>query len=216
VTEPLQLDHVLRSAWAELAHAVVKRQHAFHTPTLVSLDLSGAPVARTVVMRAVSIERAEIRCHTDRRSPKIREISRDPRVAWHFYAPELKLQLRLKARATVHLDDAVADEAWAQSSLSSRRCYLAPNAPGAICEQPSPNLPEHLLGRIPTLEESLSGRAHFAAITTIVNEIDWLWLAADGHRRARFERCASDTSDHASGANSGANSGVWSGAWIEA
>jgi hypothetical protein len=200
VTDALQLDRVVYDAWAELAHAVVKRQHAFHTPTFVSLDLDGAPVARTVVMRAVSTERAEIRCHTDRRSPKIREITRDPRVSWHFYAPELKLQLRLKARATAHFDDQVADDAWAKSSLSSRRCYLAPNAPGAICEQPSPNLPEHLLGRIPTLEESLSGRAHFAAVTTIVDEIDWLWLAADGHRRARFTRVDTE----------------WRGSWIEA
>jgi hypothetical protein len=106
----------------------------------------------------------------------------------------------LKASATAHFDDQVADDAWAKSSLSSRRCYLAPNAPGAICEQPSPNLPEHLLGRIPTLEESLSGRAHFAAVTTIVDEIDWLWLAADGHRRARFTRVGTE----------------WRGSWIEA
>jgi hypothetical protein len=200
VTDALQLDRVVYDAWAELAHAVVKRQHAFHTPTFVSLDLDGAPVARTVVMRAVSTERAEIRCHTDRRSPKIREITRDPRVSWHFYAPELKLQLRLKASATAHFDDQVADDAWAKSSLSSRRCYLAPSSPGAECAQPSPNLPEYLLGRVPTLEESLPGRENFAAISTVVDEMDWLWLAADGHRRARFTRVGTE----------------WRGTWLEA
>jgi pyridoxine/pyridoxamine 5'-phosphate oxidase len=200
VTDALQLDLVVYDAWAELAHAVVKRQHAFHTPTFVSLDLDGAPVARTVVMRAVSTERAEIRCHTDRRSPKIREITRDPRVSWHFYAPELKLQLRLKASATAHFDDQVADDAWAKSSLSSRRCYLAPSSPGAECAQPSPNLPEHLLGRVPTLEESLPGRENFSVISTTVDEMDWLWLAADGHRRARFMRVDTE----------------WRGTWLEA
>lgn len=200
MTDLLQLDRVVYDAWAELAHAVVKRQHAFHTPTFVSLDLDGAPVARTVVMRAVSTERAEIRCHTDRRSPKIREITRDPRVSWHFYAPELKLQLRLKASATAHFDDQVADDAWAKSSLSSRRCYLAPSSPGAECAQPSPNLPEHLLGRVPTLEESLPGRENFSVISTTVDEMDWLWLAADGHRRARFMRVDTE----------------WRGTWLEA
>lgn len=200
MTELLQLDRVVHDAWAELAHAVVKRQHAFHTPTFVSLDVDGAPVARTVVMRAVSTERAEIRCHTDRRSPKIREITRDPRVSWHFYAPELKLQLRLKASATAHFDDQVADDAWAKSSLSSRRCYLAPSSPGAECAQPSPNLPEHLLGRVPTLEESLPGRENFSVISTTVDEMDWLWLAADGHRRARFMRVDTE----------------WRGSWLEA
>ena len=200
MTDALQLDRVVYDAWAELAHAVVKRQHAFHTPTFVSLDLDGAPVARTVVMRAVSTERAEIRCHTDRRSPKIREITRDPRVSWHFYAPELKLQLRLKASATAHFDDQVADDAWAKSSLSSRRCYLAPSSPGAECAQPSPNLPEHLLGRVPTLEESLPGRENFSVISTTVDEMDWLWLAADGHRRARFMRVDTE----------------WRGTWLEA
>ena len=200
MAEPLQLQQNLANAWAELARAVVDRKHVWHTPTLVSIGLDGAPVARTVVMRCASEEFAEIRCHTDRRSPKIAEIARDDRVSWHFYAPELKLQLRLRARATVHLDDGVADDAWAKASLSSRRCYLAPSAPSTVCAAPSPNLPEHLLKRVPTLEESLPGRANFAVVSTKVEEVDWLWLASEGHQRARFTRFE----------------GRWIGAWIEA
>lgn len=200
MSEPLHHDQIVANAWAELARAVVDRKHVWHTPTLVSVGLDGAPVARTVVMRFACGEGADIRCHTDRRSPKIAEILRDPRVAWHFYAPELKLQLRMKARASVHTDDALAEAAWAHATLSSRRCYLAPRAPGAVCSEPSPNLPAQLVGRVPTLEESLAGRANFAVISTVVHEIDWLWLASDGHRRARFTRRESR----------------WIGEWIEA
>ncbi len=200
MTGPTELDRVFRDAWVELARAVVDRKHVWHTPTLISIGLDGAPTARTVVMRSVCGERAELRCHTDRRSPKIAEIARDRRVSWHFYAPELKLQLRLFARATVHLDDDVADRSWESATLSSRRCYLAPAAPGTVCAEPSPNLPPHLLKRVPTVEESLPGRVNFSVISTEVHAMDWLWLASDGHRRARFTRDATG----------------WDGKWIEA
>ncbi|MFZ9916455.1 MAG: flavin-binding protein, partial [Phycisphaerales bacterium] len=117
-----------------------------------------------------------------------------------FYDAGRKLQLRVAAVAEVHATGARADEAWARSAPSSRRCYLAPAAPGARCDAVSPNLPEALRLRVPTVEESLAGRVNFALVATRVTAIDWLHLASEGHERARFQR---------------GDDGLWSGCWCE-
>lgn len=195
-----RLAEVLRSAWATLGQAALDRRHGFHVPTFATVGLDGAPCARSVVLRRVSPEVGEIWCHTDVRSAKVAEIAREPRVSWHFYAPEAKLQLRVAAIAEFQATGPRADDGWARSALSSRRCYLAPRAPGAACDAPSPNLPPGILDRRPTEEETLPGRANFGVVITRATEIDWLYLASEGHQRARFTRGAD---------------GVWSGAWIE-
>lgn len=186
--------------WNELGRGVVDRRHGFHVPTLSTIGLDGAPCARAVVLRRIDAERGEIQCHTDVRSGKAAEIARDARVAWHFYDESRKLQLRVSARAEMLAYGAVADDAWARSAVTSRRCYLAPRAPGAVCDAPSPNLPEGVRDRRPTEEETQPGRANFAVLLTRATAIDWLSLASEGHQRARFTRDAS---------------GAWQGCWLE-
>jgi pyridoxamine 5'-phosphate oxidase len=197
------LSCVLAGAWDELRRGADDRHHGFHVPTLCTVGQDGAPIARSVVLRRVLVDASEILCHTDVRSAKVAEIAREPRVCWHFYAPEHKLQLRVSALAEFHRDDARADEGWARSSLSSRRCYLAPRAPGAVCDGPSPNLPAGILDRRPTDQEAAPGRANFGVVVTRAYAIDWLFLASEGHQRARFER-----TDDPCGCS-------WSGRWVE-
>lgn len=194
------LADILARTWSELARGASDRRHAFHVPTLATSALDGAPVARSVVLRAVDGTFGVLRCHTDARSAKAAELARDPRVAWHFYASDLQVQVRARGMAAVHRTGPIADGAWAASALSSRRCYLAPRAPGAVSDVASPNLPESLRGRRPTEEETVAGRVNFAVVETRVDLLDWLWLASDGHRRARFARGAD---------------GRWSGCWLE-
>ena len=199
-----ELERVLADAWNELSRGAVDRHHGFHVPTLCTVGVDGAPCARAVVLRRVEPASLEIWCHTDVRSAKVDEIRREPRVAWHFYAPDLKLQLRVSAVAEFESVGARADEGWARSALSSRRCYLAPRAPGAPCDGPSPNLPPGILDRRPTEDETVPARANFGVVVTRATAIDWLWLASEGHRRARFTRADSVDSEAA-----------WSGRWIE-
>jgi pyridoxine/pyridoxamine 5'-phosphate oxidase len=194
------LANILRSCWDELGRGVVDRRHGFHVPTLASIACDGAPCSRAVVLRRVDAERCEIQCHTDARSGKVAEFARDPRVAWHFYDESRKLQLRVSAVAEFIVHGPRADDAWAASALSSRRCYLAPRAPGSVCDAPSPNLPEAVRDRRPTEEETLPARANFGVVLTRATAIDWLSLASDGHQRARFTRDAS---------------GAWQGCWLE-
>lgn len=194
------LQEIFDGCFRELGRGVVDRRHGFHVPAIATVGLDGAPQVRSVVLRRVDAAEGILSCHSDARSGKVAELAREPRMTWHFYAPELKLQLRVLSNAEYLRVGAVADEAWSRSELSSRRCYLAPRAPGAECDAPSPNLPPELVGRRPTVEESLPGREHFGVVRARSLAIDWLWLGADGHRRARFTR---------------ETSGAWAGAWIE-
>lgn len=201
------LASVFSSIWTELSSAASDRRHGFHVGTVATVAEDGSPRARSVVLRGVDAERGALRFHTDIRSPKVGEIACRPRVAWHFYAPERTLQVRLLGVAHCAASGAATDLAWSESPLSSRRCYLAPAAPGAVAPGPSPNLPEAVRGRRPTEAESEAGRGRFSTVVTIVSEIDWLSLASGGHRRARFER----KPGHGR-VESGAG---WTGCWIE-
>ena len=136
--------------------------------------------------RRVEPDEQVIICHTDTRSPKVSQIRAHADVAWLFYDPADKVQLRLEGRATIHTDDALKEEQWAASNLSSRRCYLAPSAPSTVTEGPSPNLPEAFLDRVPDEPESEAGRDHFAVVRTRIRRMEVLHLAASGHRRAEF------------------------------
>ncbi len=165
----------LQEAFRLLANAVPDRRSPLHTPTLASLDDAGAPSLRTIVLRGFDAGARSLRFHTDRRSDKARGIARDDRVMMHFYDAALHVQIRVAGRAALHLDDAVADDAWAASQRSSRMCYAAPDASGAIVASP-PAAPK----------DSDIGRPHFAAVVIGFHCLEWLWLAAAGHQRARF------------------------------
>ena len=177
---------VLDAIWSELEGAAKDRRHGFHVPALASIGRDGSPQARSVVLRRVLRETGELHFHTDLRSPKVAEIAVDPRIAWLLYDAGRRLQLRIEAEAVVVRDGPRVDEAWARSALSSRRCYLAPHAPGEIAEEWIANIPAALVARVPTEEESAAGRVHFGLIVTKATSIEWLFLASEGHRRARF------------------------------
>ena len=140
-----------------------------------------------MVIRSFDAELRTIAFHTDVRSEKIRDLRGDDRVGVLLYDRDLRIQFRGRGRASIHLDDALAEDAWNATSLSSRRCYLAPHAPSSILEGFSPNLPEEFLHQVPEREVSRSGRSNFALVRCRLDAIEWLRLRHDGHQRARFE-----------------------------
>ena len=182
------LDAAETTAWEMLEAAAASAAPAFHTPVLASVTPDGTPRARTVVLRGASRKTLSLRIHTDARSPKAQEISRDGHVELVFYDPEAKVQVRAAARARVETHGARRDAAWDASGTGSRVCYLAGDAPGTPSPVPTSGVPPHADGgaRLPAeaLEE---GRANFAVLHIEVERLDWLYLAAKGHRRARFD-----------------------------
>ncbi len=168
------LDETLAEAFRLLARGVADRRSPFHTPTLATIAADGTPSLRTLVLRGFDAPLLALRLHTDARSAKFAELARDPRAAVHGYDPGARIQLRLAGEATLHTNDAEADAAWAQATANSRLVYAQSSAPGTTVE--SPQLPPF----------TGDARAHFATLTLRFHALEFLWLAAAGHRRARF------------------------------
>jgi pyridoxamine 5'-phosphate oxidase len=172
---------VLAEAWRLMARGVADRRSPFHHPVVATTGQDGRPQLRTVILRACDVPSRTLRFHTDVRSEKIAEIARDNRIGLHFYDPGAKIQLRIGGIATVHMHDAVADAAWAGSRPFSRQCYGIEPGPGTpILLGAAFDLPDV------SDQDTSAGRAHFAAVTVELSDIEWLYLAAQGHRRARF------------------------------
>jgi pyridoxamine 5'-phosphate oxidase len=189
--EPIchDLASIWSTIWDELHAGTRSGLHPWHLGVLGTLNDAQGSDTRMVVLRQVDPAARSLCFHTDLRSPKVRQLRQDGRVSWLFYHPGERVQLRMQAEARLHVDDAIADERWAASSLDSRRCYLAPASPGTDFDQPFINLPDDLRGGPPTQARSEAGRVHFAAVITTVSEIDWYFLHADGHLRCHF-RCS--------------------------
>ena len=170
--------------WARLGRGKADRKSPWHTPAVGTADGE----LRIMVLRHVDRGAATLRFHTDARSPKVGSIAANPRVAVLFYDPGAKLQLRCSGAGRIAVAGAATDAAWAASAVASRRCYLAPVAPSSIAETPTSGLPPVFEQRLPTLAESEAGRVNFATLTVMLDRIDWLYLAHDGHRRAQFQR----------------------------
>ncbi|MEM8781394.1 MAG: hypothetical protein AAGE65_00940 [Planctomycetota bacterium] len=201
---PTSLDDVLTDAWAQLHHAATTAKHGFHLPTLVTTPIgfdpsSDAPQARVVVLRHVdpfppsSGILPGVCAHTDTRSPKAHHLWEPAPAAWVFYDRTAKLQVRLTGPTRLLTfdvdgeDRAFVEQRWNDSTLSSKRCYLAPHAPGTPADAPSPNLPPSLRDRVPEREaETEPGKANFAVIRTQAAALDVLHLHHAGHRRAAF------------------------------
>jgi hypothetical protein len=185
--ETYRLDDLLQRCWARLEEGAGSAGSPFHTAVLGTVE-DGAPQLRTVVLRSADRAASRVLCHTDVRSAKVRHIGDGAPVSWLLYDPERKIQLRLQGRARVHDDDALADERWRASAPGSRRCYLVEPGPGAVLQTVGSTLPQALRERRPEAEETEPGRANFAVVAAEIDVIDWLYLTADGHRRARFLR----------------------------
>lgn len=175
------LDAALEEAWGHWLTGATDRRSPFHAPICATISLLGAPRARVVTLRACDPTRRMLRFHVDRRSDKFAELEANPSLALTAYDPALKVQLRAEGRASLHLDDGIADAAWASARPMSRVCYGESPGPGAM-------LPSGSAYTLPaTPEEVEAGRAHFCVVALEVAVLEWLHLAHSGHRRARFE-----------------------------
>lgn len=193
--QPDRLDAVLDQTWQLLIEGAARRHSSFHQGVLANLGAEG-PDARYVVLRRAERQPARLAFHSDRRSPKIRQLLNDPRASWCFFGEGV--QLRLAGRATPLFEGESVDAAWQRTSAFGRRCYTVGSAPGAELSEAGSGLPEGALR--PGLEPALNeiGREHFCLVEFQLERIDWLHLAHSGHRRAQFE--AADS---------------WQGRWVQ-
>ncbi|MDQ3061401.1 MAG: pyridoxamine 5'-phosphate oxidase family protein, partial [Acidobacteriota bacterium] len=183
--KPVSHGEILKKIWKNLDLGTLERDHPFHTPVFSTVANGCVPNLRVVVLRRFWRKPPCLAFHTHTGSPKIKELENNPNVYWLFYHTTEKLQVRVKGKARVHTADDLAEEQWQATEFFSRRCYIG-EAPTEPSKKPTSGLPEDLLDRAPTREESEAGRANFAVVTSTVEQIDCLEMNVRGHRRSLF------------------------------
>ena len=78
-------------------------------------------------------------------------------------------------------------DSWNKLSNWSRRCYLSQESPGIKKQEPTSGFSEKYYFNSPSTEESEKGLQNFSVIEIIAEEIEWLFLASQGHRRILFD-----------------------------
>ncbi|MCH1541452.1 MAG: pyridoxamine 5'-phosphate oxidase family protein [Alphaproteobacteria bacterium] len=168
--------------WSMLARGVKDRKSAFHTPSVATITDTNAPTIRTVVLRGCDTQAKTLRFHTDTRSGKIAELTDNPLGAMHFYDAGAKIQLRLAVRLEAlsgPTHQAAYDAAWQATRPMSRECYQVTQGPGSVIDDPY-NVDFDAA-------RTRDGADYFIPVAAHILRMEWLYLAARGHRRALFD-----------------------------
>ena len=186
VTYYEDFNEIEKKIWGLLTNAVKDRSSEFRTPVFIcgnDKDLDG----RVVVLRKADQKNNYVQYHSDIRSSKIDKIKKNPNCSILFYGKQEKIQLRLKTKCKVHFDDEITKESWEKTGHISRKCYLVTNGPGTESKTPTSGLGSKFDNFDYTKEESEAGYKNFCVIRCKIKSIEWLYLAAKGHRRALFD-----------------------------
>ena len=176
-------NEIEKKLWALLVRAVNDRSSEFRTPVFICGDKNNLD-GRVVVLRKADEKNLSLQFHSDIRSTKIDTLKKNPNSSLLFYGKKEKIQLRMKVESKLHYNDEITKESWIKTGHISRKCYLVTNGPGTKSEKPTSGLDNKFDNFDFTKEESEAGYKNFCVIKCKIKSIEWLYLAAKGHRRA--------------------------------
>ena len=179
-------NEIKKKIWLMLDDAISNRASQFRIPTFICGDQSDFD-GRIVVLRKSDQHNNTVQFHSDIRSDKIEKLKKNPKAAMLFYDKEEKIQVRLKIECVVNHNNDITEESWSKTQHISRKCYLVDNGPGSESEIPTSGLKPELDNFDYTKEQSEEGYKNFTVIQCKIKFIEWQYLAAKGHRRARFD-----------------------------
>ena len=179
-------DEIKKKIWLMLNDAVTNRASQFRIPTFICGDQSDFD-GRIIVLRKSNQKDNTVQFHSDIRSDKIEKLKKNPKAAMLFYDKDEKIQVRLKVECLVNHNNEITKESWSKTQHISRKCYLVDNGPGSESKTPTSGLKPELDNFEFTMEQSEEGYKNFTVIQCKIKSIEWLYLAAKGHRRARFD-----------------------------
>ena len=180
------LEEIQNKYWSMLDDAVTNRASPFRIPVFMCAhqdEIDG----RIVVLRKSDRENNLLQFHTDLRSPKVDILKKNNKASLLFYDKEEKIQLRVKVDCEINNQNPTTEESWKKTQHISRRCYLTDSPPGTTSENPTSGMISKLEDFDYTMEQSEDGYKNFTVIKCYIKSIEWLYLAARGHRRAKFD-----------------------------
>ena len=179
------LDKIYSKIW-EILHSGLKNKEApFHLPVFISGNKEKFD-GRIVVLRGLNEKEKKIWFHSDIRSNKVSILKSNPEGVFLFYDKSEKIQLRISGNIKVNYKNDTTQKSWEKTIHMSRQCYLGDKAPGTDSSKPTSGLTEEIDNFKYTINESEVGYKNFCVIETYIKSIEWLYLAAKGHRRAFF------------------------------
>ena len=167
----------LSATWRALAEATTRRT-PYTLAALATVDATGAPRVRSVILRGCDPDAGTLAFATDARSAKVAELRAEPRVALTFWDDGTGVQVRVTGRA-VPADDDERRRRRAALGPHSRLGYGSPSVPGTpLAPDGSPAEPDD--------EETWLDR--FAWVEVHVERVDRLDISAEPHDRWVFTR----------------------------
>jgi pyridoxamine 5'-phosphate oxidase len=177
---------IQKKIWLMLNNAVTDRKSPFRIPVFICGEQSDFD-GRIVVLRKADKDNKIVQFHSDIRSSKIKKLKKNTNAAILFYDKEEKIQVRLKVECIINHTNEIAKDSWSKTQHISRKCYLVDNSPGSVSLKPTSGLKPELDSFEYTKEQSEEGYKNFTVIQCKIKIIEWLYLAAKGHRRAKFD-----------------------------
>jgi len=177
---------IKKKIWLMLDDAVTNRSSPFRIPVFICANQNEVD-GRIVVLRKSDREDNLLQFHTDLRSPKVDILKKNENASLVFYDKEEKIQLRIKTECEINNQNSTTEESWKKTQHISRRCYLTDSPPGTISNDPTSGMISKLEDFDFTMEQSEDGYKNFTVIKCKIKSIEWLYLAAKGHRRAKFD-----------------------------
>ena len=179
-------NEIKKKIWLMLDDAVTNRDSQFRIPIFICGDQSDFD-GRIVVLRKSDQQNNLVQFHSDIRSDKIEKLKKNPKASMLFYDKEEKIQVRLKVECSINHNNTITKKSWSKTQHISRKCYLVDNGPGTESDIPTSGLKPELDNFEFTMEQSEKGYKNFTVIQCKIKSIEWLYLAAKGHRRAKFD-----------------------------
>ena len=179
------LDKTYLKIWDLLKNGLANRNAPFHIPVFVcgkNENFDG----RIVVLRGVSQKEKKIWFHSDIRSNKIQTLKDNSFSSLLFYDKIEKIQLRISCKSKINFQNEITEKAWKKTAHMSRQCYLGQKGPGSISSFSTSGLSKEVDNFKYSIKESEIGYKNFCLVENFISSIEWLYLAAKGHRRAYF------------------------------
>ncbi len=177
---------IKKKIWLMLDDAVKNRASQFRIPTFICGNDNNND-GRIVVLRKSDQSNNLVQFHSDIRSDKIEILKKNPNASMLFYDKDEKIQVRLKVNCVINHKNEITKTSWDKTQHISRKCYLVDKGPGTVSDVPTSGLKPELDNFDYTKEQSEEGYKNFTVIQCNIKSIEWLYLAAKGHRRARFD-----------------------------
>ncbi|MDC2996026.1 pyridoxamine 5'-phosphate oxidase family protein [Candidatus Pelagibacter sp.] len=180
------INEIQNKYWSMLDDAVSNRSSPFRIPVFMCSNQNQID-GRIVVLRGSDRKNNLLQFHTDFRSPKVDILKKNNKASLLFYDKEEKIQLRVKVDCEINNQNSITEVSWKRTQHISRRCYLTDSPPGTVSDNPTSGMISQLEDFDYTMEQSEDGYKNFTVINCKINSIEWLYLAAKGHRRAKFD-----------------------------